>query len=89
MFVKELDLYIDYLKNQIDEITVAIDKKQARYFDKFAKNLSEGIAYYDDLVERAKCKLTETKSVVKSDLAKSKAKLDDLFTKISNFTLAE
>ncbi len=89
MFVKELNLYIDYLKNQIDEITVAIDKKQARYFDKFAKNLSEGIAYYDDLVERAKCKLTETKSVVKSDLAKSKAKLNDLFTKISNFTLAE
>ncbi len=89
MFVKELNLYIDYLKNQVDEISEAIDKKQARYFEKFAKNLGEGIAYYEELVDKAKCKLSETKDVVKSDLSKSKLALAELYKRIGHLNLAE
>ncbi len=49
LFVKELKMYLDYLKNEIaavsDEITVAQIKK----WHSFQKNLMEGIAYYEDL----------------------------------------
>ncbi|MFV8375206.1 hypothetical protein [Flavobacterium sp. LB1P71] len=49
LFVKELKMYLDYLKNEItavsDEITVAQIKK----WHSFQKNLMEGIAFYEDL----------------------------------------
>ena len=89
MFVKELDLYIDYLKSEVDKVQDAIDKKQAKYFDKFANNLEDGIIYYDNLLDNAKCKFEETKEIVKSDLAKSKKHLQTLFNRIKAIDLAE
>ncbi len=89
MFVKELNLYIDYLKNQVDKVQDSIDKKQAKYFDKFAGNLQDGIAYYDNLLENAKCKFEASKEVIKSDLSKSKKHLQSLFSRIKAINLSE
>jgi hypothetical protein len=49
MFINELRLYINYLKEQVAESEG--DEKRALYNEKFAKNLLEGIAYYKGLVE--------------------------------------
>jgi len=49
MFIKELNIYIDYLKNKIEEMTDPSDVKRRKYFTNFALNLQAGIDYYFDL----------------------------------------
>ena len=49
MFIKELQLYVDYIKEQIAE-TVDPDNKFIRYCKTFSKNLLGGIAYYQELL---------------------------------------
>lgn len=49
MFVKELNIYLDYLKDRLTELTVSPDQKQRQYLSKFATNLNEGISYYEEL----------------------------------------
>ncbi len=83
MFVKELNLYIDYLKNQLEEINDKIDKKQSRYFEKFANNLKNGISYYHSLFENTKEKFIDKKEEIFTDLEKSKKQLSDLLSKIN------
>ena len=49
MFVKELGMYIDFLKARIEEAPVPMDEKQERYFTDFSNHLKEGIRYYRHL----------------------------------------
>jgi hypothetical protein len=49
MFLKEVGVYIDFLRNRIEEASQPYDEKQARYFNSFINNLQEGIRYYKDL----------------------------------------
>ncbi|MGV3601275.1 MAG: hypothetical protein ACO1N1_08715 [Dyadobacter fermentans] len=50
MFINELNLYVDYLKKDIDRHTAALNDKKAKYFSKFRANLQEGINYYKKLI---------------------------------------
>ena len=50
MFIKELQLYIDYLKEQLSE-NPQPDKKFVKYCTTFSANLLEGIAYYKELIK--------------------------------------
>ena len=49
MFVKELKLYVKYLKDQLGESVKPLDAKQRAFFEKFRNNLCEGMEYYRDL----------------------------------------
>ena len=49
MFIKELDLYINYLKEKIDDSPKPISEKDLKYFLLFQKNLQDGIEYYKNL----------------------------------------
>ncbi len=51
MFIKELNIYIDYLKNKLEETKGVLDRKQSKYFSNFSTNLNEGISYYYNLFE--------------------------------------
>lgn len=59
MFLKELNLYVDYLKEKVDEYQNESNKKQEIYIKKFKKNLMDGIAYYEDLFETMKSHFDE------------------------------
>src|SRR5690606_29466027 len=48
MFIKELSLYMDYLKREI-ETTIDFNAKRMRYIETFRSNLLSGIAYYEEL----------------------------------------
>ncbi len=48
MFIRELELYMDYFRNEIKELKNP-DKKVLRTLDSFCKNLQEGVAYYREL----------------------------------------
>ncbi len=50
MFINELNLYVDYLKKDIERHTAALNDKKVKYFAKFRANLLEGINYYKKLI---------------------------------------
>ena len=82
MFIKELTIYLDYLKNKLDETKGVFDRKQEKYFTTFSKNLNEGITYYQSLFGTVKDSFSEAKSVIFNDLEKSKFKLQVLTLEI-------
>ena len=50
IFVKELQLYVTYLKNEFEtKVTEKIAKKEA-YLEKFRNNLIEGVTYYQEII---------------------------------------
>ena len=51
MFIKELNIYIDYLRDKLSESTGELDRKQKKYFNNFIKNMNGGVAYYQSLFE--------------------------------------
>ncbi len=75
MFIKELKMYIDYLKNLISEATMPIEEKQHKYFQNFQNNLDEGIEYYNRLLSDFNLKLNGLKNTVMRDLNQLKDEL--------------
>lgn len=72
VFVKELQLYLQHLRSDMENALPENGKKVEVYINKFKKNLSEGIAYYQDfkfswskenelILERVKAQLAELK----------------------------
>ena len=49
LFVKELSLYVDYLKAELEKSLTHINAKQERYLKTFQQNLLAGIAYYQQI----------------------------------------
>ena len=49
MFVKELKMYVDYLKNEIANCSEAITSAQIKKWQTFKNNASAGIEYYENL----------------------------------------
>jgi len=78
VFVKELRIYIDFLKNKVDEAKTSMTQKQEKYLQNFAKNLKEGISYYQKLFSNFKDKFIDSKSVILNDLETSKIALNNL-----------
>lgn len=49
MFIKELNLYVDYLQADIQVHLKSITEKKRKQLDKFKIQLHEGIIYYKQL----------------------------------------
>ena len=49
LFVKELGLYVDYLKKEVEKSVESMTTKQERYLKTFRDNLLSGVAYYQNL----------------------------------------
>ncbi|MCG8749210.1 hypothetical protein [Tenacibaculum finnmarkense] len=49
LFIKELTIYIDYLKDKLKETTAEASPKEIKYLKTFVKNLKEGLLYYKNL----------------------------------------
>jgi hypothetical protein len=87
MFIKELNLYLDYLKNKVDESRNSMNKKQEKYLISFSKNLQEGIGYYDDLFAKAKDKFEETRNQLYKELESAKDTLSSITQQIEDLRL--
>ena len=88
MFINEINIYIDYLKNKIEETKETMTAKQEKYFLKFSDNLNEGIQYYQKLFSEFKDSFEETKTNIFNELENCKEKLDFLNTDIQKIALA-
>src|SRR5690606_23302204 len=78
MFVKELQLYIDYIKEQINA-TLTPDNKFIKYCTTYCKNLIEGISYYQGLVVKNAVS-TSWKSLLEQPLADLRIELEALLS---------
>lgn len=81
MFIKELTIYIEFLKGKIDGTKGTTTDKQLTYLSTFTNNLHKGISYYQTLFGKAN-KAFEGNSQIIRALNYFKAVLDDLSDKI-------
>jgi len=86
LFIKELNIYIDYLKDLINEATVSMTSKQEKYFNGFAENLHEGINYYHGLFTSLKDRFEDHKQHILNELEVSKKALKDVMLKVENLS---
>jgi hypothetical protein len=49
MFIKELGMYLDYLKKDINKSLGVMNEQKVKYFMEFKNNLLDGIEYYRKL----------------------------------------
>lgn len=84
MFIKELTIYLDYLKNKLEETRHSVDEKQKKYLSVFAKNLKEGISYYENMFTSLTIDFKIPKSQLLLDLIKSKNVINQLNFEIDN-----
>jgi hypothetical protein len=68
MFIKELYIYIDYLKDKIEEAKEVVTDRQKKYLSTFTNNLKDGIAYYHSVFNTLKGSFENTKSQIVFDL---------------------
>ncbi|MDP2724042.1 MAG: hypothetical protein Q8O72_14900 [Bacteroidales bacterium] len=71
MFTKELNIYIDYLKNKMEETKLSMTKKQEQYYQTFEANLKEGIIYYKHMFSSLKDKFAGSKASILNELDES------------------
>lgn len=68
MFIKELSMYVDHLKEKVEELQQSNSAKQAQYVDEFIANLNDGISYYKELFSEMKIKVHEIKNEMMTEL---------------------
>ena len=77
MFIKELQLNIDYFRKDLMKV-VAPTEKDIAYFLEFKKNLMEGIEYYRELLPHMAEETEEARQRFRIELMSFKKKLEEL-----------
>jgi hypothetical protein len=54
MFIKELNLYLNYFEEKIKNISNKLKAKDIKFFTNFTKNLEQGIQYYNSIIKDSK-----------------------------------
>jgi hypothetical protein len=78
VFVKELQLYVDYLKNEWEKLGPEVNAKQANYLEKFKSNLQKGTEYYQSLIDQIQLDTEDVIQQMKDQLQEALMKLEDL-----------
>jgi len=71
IFIKELHIYIDYLKSKLEEAKESMSKKQEKYLHTFTNNMKDGVSYYNHLFRNLKDTFENAKSMVLNELEMS------------------
>ena len=77
IFVNELKMYVDYLKNEIEEFSDGFTNAQSKKWKTFKSNLIEGVNYYEQLFAETSFFKNNLK-VVQVQLAGYKSKISDI-----------
>ncbi|MFH1005632.1 MAG: hypothetical protein V1781_09125 [Bacteroidota bacterium] len=68
LFINELNLYIDYLKKEIEKSSAELSIRQAKYLKTIKENLLLGIEYYKSLIAFMKLETDNFLEVIKNEL---------------------
>lgn len=77
MFIKELQLYYEYLKQELLEASRNVTKAQVKKWESFKQNLLGGIAYYEDIFATTPFFKNEKQEIM-NKLAMYKTKIDEM-----------
>ena len=77
MFVTELELYVEYLRDEMQRNAIGLIERNNRYFDDFRQNLNDGIEYYRTLAQQFRQRKRQD---FLKDLDELKAQLEELLT---------
>lgn len=84
LFIKELGIYINYLKKTFDNSKHQMDQKQQKYLCTFSNNLKEGISYYQALFTNIESYFTSSKKEILKALEENQKKLQKILIDITN-----
>ena len=82
MFIKELNIYLDYFKKEIQQSADNFNRKQAKYLDRFANNLNDGIEYYYNVFEQVQSRFKNKKTAILKELEEGKQTLQKMIGEI-------
>ncbi|MDF1595305.1 MAG: hypothetical protein P1T08_04285 [Acidimicrobiia bacterium] len=51
MFIREAELYLDFVNKELDRFVLDLSPRKASYFDEYKANLIEGLDYYTTIAE--------------------------------------
>ncbi|MBU3820445.1 hypothetical protein KO566_00100 [Flavobacteriaceae bacterium XHP0103] len=88
LFIKELQIYIDYLKNKLGKFKKISNKKEGKYLLTFSSNLNLGISYYKNQFQQSKHTFKEMKDVVLTELNKAEEVLNSINREIENLEIS-
>ena len=78
MFIKELSLYVDYLKELIEDSGKERDSKQNKYYRAFYENLTNGITYYRCMIDNAGESISTIKHKFRQGLDEAERQLTNI-----------
>jgi len=78
LFVKELSVYFDYLKKQIEDEVKPLAEHSIKKYNNFKKNLLEGIEYYKELFKNHQDDYYIVSAADVTDLTAFENKLNDM-----------
>jgi len=78
LFVNELRLYLDYLRNQIGTKLESLTANEHRTLTSFRRNLQEGIAYYRALVPKLAKETERYRDLLRAQLRELELELEML-----------
>ena len=78
MFVNELNLYVDYLKNEISKNLSTWTVRQEKHFQLFKENLIKGVAYYKSILLEMKNDQLNMLEKMRSELESSEKNLRNI-----------
>jgi len=82
IFIKELHMYIDYLRDKLENVKNSMNKKQEKYLLTFTDNMKEGVSYYHNLFKGLKHTFEDAKSIVLKELEISEITLHHISSEI-------
>lgn len=88
MFIKELNIYIDYFKNKIEETSFPVSTKQEQFLVTFGRNLLDGIEYYQELFSNLKDNFENKTTGILKSLKTGKKTIILLIQKIEELSLS-
>ena len=75
MFIKELRMYVDYLRKDVQKSLDSLNGQKTRYFTEFKDNLLEGIEYYRNLFPQMVEETVEFRIKMLNELEECKSNL--------------
>lgn len=85
MFIKELHLYLYFLKSKMEDFQIDYPAKQKQALLQFVRNLKDGISYYHELFETAGKDFENSLSQIWADLEESHKQLTRIQGDIESF----
>lgn len=79
LFVKEMQLYVSYFKEMLEEAAAGLSDKKPKYFQEFYNNLLSGVAYYKSIMEQLEEFSDSMKTALQKGLEKATAELEQLW----------